>query len=60
MWEQEKIPNDWEKVVKFPIHKKGDNRECSIYRGISPVCPTAKIHEAILEKKQRKELEPRN
>lgn len=53
IWELGKIPTDWEKAVIFPIYKKGDNRNCSNYRGISLLCTAAKVYEAILENKLR-------
>lgn len=57
IWKIGKIPKDWEKAVIFPVHKKGDSKNCNNYRGISLLCTTAKIYEAILEKKLRQEME---
>lgn len=43
IWENETIPNDWKESIIVPIHKKGDKRMCSNYRGISLISTTYKI-----------------
>ena len=35
-WKLEKTPKDWQSNVIIPIYKKGDRKECTNYRGISP------------------------
>lgn len=36
VWEQEKTPKDWKKLIIVHIHKKGDNMEFAVnYRGIA-------------------------
>jgi hypothetical protein len=35
IWEEEKIPEDWNETVIVPIHKRGDRNRCENYRGIA-------------------------
>jgi sorting nexin-29 len=35
MWEKEELPHQWKESIVVAIHKNGDIRECSNYRGIS-------------------------
>ena len=34
IWDQERMPEEWEIGIICPIFKKGDHRECSSYRGV--------------------------
>lgn len=58
IWEGEKIPSDWEVGQIIPIHKKGDNKLCSNYRGITLLSVPLKIYELILERRLREVIEP--
>ena len=49
----EKIPEEWQKGVICPIHKKGDNTICGNYRGITLLPHAAKVYSRILEKRVR-------
>jgi hypothetical protein len=33
IWNTEKLPDQWKESVIVPVHKKGDNTDCSNYRG---------------------------
>jgi hypothetical protein len=35
IWEQERVPEEWDIEIICPIFKKGDSIECSNYRGIT-------------------------
>jgi hypothetical protein len=41
-------PRQWNLANVWPIHKKGDRRDWSNYRGISLLCTTFKIYETVL------------
>lgn len=57
VWETLKVPKDWQTSVIIPIFKKGNQRECSNYRGISLLCTASKVYEMILEGRLRKGVE---
>lgn len=56
-WKDNQIPLDWESAIIVPIYKKGDNRDCSNYRGISLLCTTEKLYESILTAKLYKHVD---
>ena len=56
-WKEKRIPKDWELGIILPIHKKGDNRECSNYRGISILSVVLKVYESILGKRLKTVIE---
>jgi hypothetical protein len=35
VWNKEELPDQWKESVIVPVHKKGDNTDCSNYCGIS-------------------------
>jgi len=35
IWEEERIPEEWEEAIIVPIHKRGDKDRCENYRGIA-------------------------
>jgi hypothetical protein len=43
IWNKEELPEEWKESVIVPIYKKGDETNCSNYRGISPLSTTYKI-----------------
>lgn len=49
IWRTERIPLAWKKAVIVPIHKKGDNRDCSNYRGISLLSIVGKVFTKIIQ-----------
>jgi sorting nexin-29 len=48
VWETETIPQEWEKGLICPIHKKGDPLECQNYRGITLLNTMYKVFSNIL------------
>ena len=48
-----------ETSVIIPIHKKGDKRKCTNYRGISLISVPGKVYAKCLEKKCREIVEPK-
>ena len=49
IWKSEQIPKAWKKAIIVPLHKKGDNRECSNYRGISLLSILGKVFMKIIQ-----------
>jgi hypothetical protein len=43
IWNKEELPHRWTESVVVPIHKKGDETDCSNYRGISLLSTSYKI-----------------
>jgi len=43
VWIEEELPEEWKESIIVPIYKKGDNTDCSKYRGISLLPTTYKI-----------------
>lgn len=58
VWQEEKIPIEWEMGLIMPIFKKGDNRNCNNYRGITLLSTLTKVLEKIIEKRLRWKIEP--
>ena len=55
VWEEEKMPEEWEKSEIVPIFKqKGDPLDCGNFRGIKLLEHGMKIMEKILERRLRK------
>ena len=57
IWEEEKIPKDWEVGIIIPLYKKGDSKECDSYRGITLLSTVLKVYERVLEVRLRKIIE---
>ncbi|XP_073848775.1 uncharacterized protein [Musca autumnalis] len=48
IWQEERIPDDWNLSILCPVHKRGDKTVCSNYRGISLLPIAYKIVSGIL------------
>ena len=51
IWDEEKIPTEWETALITPIHKKGSKLQCTNYRGISLLNVTYKILTKLIAKR---------
>ena len=52
-------PKQWQTSVIIFIHKKGDKKKCTNYRGISLISVPGKVYAKCLEKKCREIVEPK-
>ncbi|XP_055371836.1 uncharacterized protein LOC129605867 [Condylostylus longicornis] len=48
IWKNEDIPDSWNSTLIFPVHKKGDKKECRNYRGIFLLNTAYKVFTNIL------------
>ena len=53
-WKTGEVPKQWQISVLIPIHKKGDKKKCTNYRGISLLSLPVKVYAKCLEKRCRK------
>lgn len=58
VWEEQKLPKDWENNLIVPIYKKGLQSQCENYRPICLAQTSFKIYTRILEKRLRNHIEP--
>ncbi|TWW74372.1 R2DM Retrovirus-related Pol polyprotein from type II retrotransposable element [Takifugu flavidus] len=57
-WTSGAVPLDWQTGVVVPIFKRGDQRVCSNYRGITLLSLPGKVYARVLEKRIRLLVEP--
>uniref|UniRef100_A0A3Q4G418 Reverse transcriptase domain-containing protein n=1 Tax=Neolamprologus brichardi TaxID=32507 RepID=A0A3Q4G418_NEOBR len=57
IWTSNVIPANWKKAAVIPILKKGDNRECKNYRGISSLSIVGKVLMKIIQSRLQKHCE---
>ena len=48
IWNKKELPEEWKESIIVPSYKKGDNRNCGHFRGMSLVLTTYKILSNIL------------
>ncbi|KAK3506039.1 hypothetical protein QTP70_003193, partial [Hemibagrus guttatus] len=58
-WQSGAVPLDWATTVVVPLFKKGDQRVCSNYRGITLLSLPGKVYSRVLERRVRPLVEPR-
>ena len=58
-WQSGTVPLEWQTGVVVPLHKKGDRRVCSNYRGITLLSLPGKVYARVLERRIRPIVEPR-
>ncbi|KAK3561362.1 hypothetical protein QTP86_030660 [Hemibagrus guttatus] len=56
-WQSGTVPLDWVTGVVIPLFKKGDQRVCSNYRGITLLSLPGKVYSRVLERRVRPVLE---
>ena len=49
IWKTQQWPQDWKRSVFIPIQKKGNVKECSNYRTITPISHASKVMLKILQ-----------
>ena len=57
-WESGSVPREWQTGVVVPIFKKGDQRVCANYRGITLLSLPGKVYSKVLERRVRPIVEP--
>ena len=57
-WTSGEVPLEWQTGVVVPVFKKGDQRVCSSYRGITLLSLPSKVYSRVLEKRVRSIVEP--
>lgn len=58
IWNTGTAPTDWQVDIVVPIFKKGDQKECSNYRGITLLSLPGKVFARIIERRCRVIVEP--
>jgi len=59
IWEEKRIPKDWEVGIIIPLFKKEDSSNCSNYIRNILLSVVFKVCERIMEKRARKILDKR-
>lgn len=51
IWQEERMPNNWNKALILPIYKKGDRTICNNYRGIALLDTVYKIASTLIKQR---------
>ena len=57
-WKSGTVPKEWQTGVVVPLFKKGDQRVCANYRGITLLSLPGKVYSKVLERRVRPIVEP--
>uniref|UniRef100_A0A671UC54 ribonuclease H n=1 Tax=Sparus aurata TaxID=8175 RepID=A0A671UC54_SPAAU len=57
-WGSGSVPKEWQTGVVVPLFKKGDQRVCANYRGITLLSLPGKVYSKVLERRVRPIVEP--
>ena len=57
-WKSGTVPKEWQTGVVVPLFKKGDQRMCANYRGITLLSLPGKVYAKVLERRVRPIVEP--
>uniref|UniRef100_A0AAQ4R3P6 Reverse transcriptase domain-containing protein n=1 Tax=Gasterosteus aculeatus aculeatus TaxID=481459 RepID=A0AAQ4R3P6_GASAC len=58
-WKSGTVPKEWQTGVVVPLFKKGDQRLCAYYRGITLLSLPGKVFSKVLERRIRPIVKPR-
>jgi hypothetical protein len=53
-WREEKLPTEWTRGIIFPVHKDGDKRDTSNYRGITLLSIVGKVYGQVINERLTK------
>ena len=59
IWEKEEVPAAWKEGIIIKLPKKGDLRDCSIYRGIMLLSTLGKVLNRILLERMKEAVDPK-
>ena len=57
-WKSGAVPKEWQTGVVVPLFKKGDQRVCANYRGITLLSLPGKVYSKVLERRVRPIVKP--
>ncbi len=57
-WRTGAVPKKWQTRVVVPLFKKGNQRVCANYKGITLLCLFGKVYSKVLERMVRLQVGP--
>jgi len=57
IWNEEKLPEEWNKIIVIPVYKEGHEMSCDNYRRISLLNTVFKVFSKILLKRLKSPVE---
>ncbi len=59
VWKSGAVPKEWKTGVVVPLFRRGDQRVCANYRGITLLSLPGKVYCKVLERRVQQIVEPR-